>query len=75
MTQRGTLVTTRTFVDNLLFSVEDPYERMTYYAYRNSDAEQVRVIRGAVPSYTLADFAAVNNETRDSTANALKNTS
>jgi YD repeat-containing protein len=54
-----TLTTTSTYVDNLLFSVTDPYGRKSYNAYRASDAKQIRKVQGTVPSFSLSNFAAV----------------
>ena len=65
-----TLTTTRTYLNNLLFSETDPYGRTKYFGYRTSDAALIREIQGTVPSFTLADFNAVMNQTRDATPNA-----
>ena len=64
------LESTSTYVNNLLFSTEDYYGRKTYNAYRASDSALIKTIRGTVPSYSLADFAAVKSEVRDLTNNA-----
>ena len=41
-----------------------------YYRYDSVDKRQIRTITDTHPCYTLANFAAVANATRDSTANA-----
>jgi RHS repeat-associated protein len=70
------LATTRTYLDNLLFSTEDPYGRMTYYAYRDTDKALVRIVQGTVPSYgtdpqdPFSNFTDILDVTRDSSPNA-----
>jgi YD repeat-containing protein len=64
------LTSTRTYLNNQLFCETDPYGRRKYYGYRASDGELIREIQGTVPSFTLADFNAVMNQTRDQTPNA-----
>ena len=65
-----TLESTSTYVNNLLFSTEDPYGRKTYRSYRSSDSVLIKTIQGTVPSYSLADYDAVNAEIRDLNNNA-----
>jgi YD repeat-containing protein len=65
-----TLETNWTFVSNQLFSTEDPYGRKTYFAYDATDGRLIRTVKGAVPSFSLVDYAAVLNLTRDASANA-----
>jgi len=65
-----TLTSSTTYLNNLLFSQQDPYGRLDYFAYRSSDGALIRQIQGTVPSFTLANFAAVTSQTRDQTANA-----
>jgi len=65
-----TLTTSRSFQNNLLFSQTDPYGRAEYFAYRSSDGELIRQIQGTVPSFTLANFAAVTNQARAAGSNA-----
>ena len=55
---------------SLLFSSIDPYGRSTFYSYRAADSQLVRQIQGTVPSYSLADFVAVDAEIRDLSNNA-----
>jgi len=38
------LTTELTYVDNKLFSSEDPYGRKTYYAYDATDARLIRTV-------------------------------
>lgn len=64
------LTTTRTYLNNLLFSEQDPYGRLKYFGYRSSDGALIREIQGTVPGFTLADFTAVANQTRDASPNA-----
>lgn len=64
------LTSTRTYLNNLLFSEKDPYGRIKYFGYRSSDGALIREIQGTVPSFTLADFTAVTNQTRSTAANA-----
>lgn len=64
------LTTIRTYVNNLLFCETDRYGRTKYFGYRSSDGELIREIQGTVPSFTLANFTAVLNQTRDATPNA-----
>jgi YD repeat-containing protein len=66
-----TLTNTSTYVSNLLFSQQDPFGRLRYYAYRSSDGALIRQIQGTVPSFTLANFTAVTNQTRAAGSNAL----
>ena len=58
------------YIDNKLFSSEDAYGRRTYYSYRESDTAMVRTVQGTVPSFSLADFAAVDSLPRDLNVNA-----
>ena len=59
------------FKDNQLFSSEDRFGRMTYYAYDATDGRMIRSVNGLVPEFSLVDFAAVINQVRDSAANAI----
>ncbi len=59
-----TLTSKQVYIDNKLFSSEDPYGRKTFYAYRTSDARLARTIQATVPSVTYATFAAVAAATR-----------
>lgn len=65
-----TLVQKSTYVDNRLFSREDPYGRKKYYAYDATDGRLIRTIIGAVSTYTLANQAAVLSAVRNTSANA-----
>lgn len=65
-----TLESKVTYVDNFLFSTEDPYGRKTYYAYDASNGRQIRTVVGTEPSYTLANFTAVLNAVRSTTPNS-----
>ena len=64
------LITKTTYLNNLVFSKEDPYGRKTYYLYRDSDTQKIRTVKGLVPSFELADFTAVEALARDLQANA-----
>jgi len=64
------LTTTNTFINNLLFSTQDAYGRKSYFKYRTSDSKLTRTVRGTMPTYSLADFTAVANATRNLTNNA-----
>ena len=64
------LTSTNTFVNNLLFKIEDPYGRKAYNSYRSSDSALVRSVRGTMPSFSLADFAAMTALSRDLSNNA-----
>ncbi|MEO1527314.1 MAG: RHS repeat-associated core domain-containing protein [Planctomycetota bacterium] len=64
------LKTTLTYEDNQLFAVEDPYGRKTYYGYDATNGRRIRTVMGAVPEYSVADFAEVFLEVRDLTPNA-----
>jgi len=64
------LTSSNTYSRNLLFSSSDPYGRKSFHNYRNSDSALVRTVRGTVPTYSLADFTAVANVTRDLGNNA-----
>lgn len=65
-----TLTSKKAYLDNQLLYDEDPYGRRKYYGYRASDGMLIRTVTCTVSSYTLADFTAVWNLTRDSSANA-----
>ena len=65
-----TLTSTATYLNNLLFSEQDPYGRSQYFAHRSSDGALIRQIQGTVPSFTLANFAAVTSQTRATGSNA-----
>ncbi|WP_158453518.1 RHS repeat protein, partial [Rhodopirellula europaea] len=58
------------YSNNQLFSSEDAYGRKTYYAYDATDGRLIRTVSGLTPEFTLADFDAVLNLTRDTSANA-----
>ncbi|MCG8649118.1 MAG: hypothetical protein MI861_04760, partial [Pirellulales bacterium] len=64
------LESTQTYIDNQLFCSEDPYGRKTYYAYDATDGRLIRTVTGTTAEFSLADFSAVLNLTRDYTANA-----
>ena len=66
-----TLSSKQVYIDNKLFSSEDPYGRKTFYAYNTSDARLIRTNQATIPSVTYANFAAVTAATRApaSTAN------
>ena len=59
----------KVYVENKLFSEEDPYGRKKYYGYRASDGQLIRYVTGAYPSFSLANQAAVFALTRSSTLN------
>ncbi len=59
-----------TYVDNKLFSSEDAHGRNTYFAYDATDGRLIRSVTGTTTEFSLADFDAVINKTRDFTANA-----
>ncbi len=65
-----TLTSKKNYLDNKLFSDEDPYGRRKYYGYRASDGTLIRTITSTVPEYTLTSFASVWNLVRDASANA-----
>ena len=56
------LITSKTYIDNKVFSEEDPYGRKTFYSYRPEDARLIRSIRGLLPSYSLNNFDDVDAE-------------
>ena len=60
-----TLTTTREYRGGQLFKTTDPYGRGTYHAYDACCGRKIRTVVGAVPSFTLADGAAVLAHTRD----------
>ena len=64
------LTKTNVFMNNLLFSIQDPYGRTTYNNYRASDSTLIRKVRGTIPAFMLADFNAVAGVNRDFTSNA-----
>jgi RHS repeat-associated protein len=64
------LHTRKTYVDNDLFSTEDPYGRLNYHGYRASDGASIRYVASAFTTFSLADEAAVFALTRDQTPNA-----
>ncbi|EMI23611.1 YD repeat-containing protein, partial [Rhodopirellula europaea SH398] len=64
------LVRFQAYSNNQLFSSEDAYGRKTYYAYDATDGRLIRTVQGLTPEFTLADFDAVLNLTRDTSANA-----
>ena len=59
----------KSYVDNKLFSEEDPHGRKKYYGYRASDGQLIRYVTGAYPDLSLADQAAVFALTRDTNLN------
>ena len=67
-----TLRTEHEYRCNRLFSTRDPYGRMTYMAFSESDpTEMIRTIRCNRPGYTFADTNAVMNATRNLAPNAI----
>lgn len=64
------LVTKNVYDGNELFFTEDPYGRRKYFGYRASDGTLIRTVTATVPSFSLADFAAVWALSRDLTPNA-----
>jgi RHS repeat-associated protein len=53
------LTTAFSYWRNQLFCQTDPYGRKTYSGYRSSDGAQVRTVHGLMPSFTVADHAAL----------------
>ena len=49
----------KTYVENDLFSEEDPYGRFAYFGYRASDDTLIRYVTGAFTTFSLTDEAAV----------------
>ena len=60
----------QTYVKNQLFSSEDPFGRKSYHAYDDTDGRLIRSVTGATAEFSLADFDAIFNLTRDFTPNA-----
>lgn len=65
-----TLYAKKGFENEQLLYDEDPYGRRKYYGYRASDNTLIRTVTCTHPGYTLADFDAVWNLTRDNSPNA-----
>jgi RHS repeat-associated protein len=70
-----TLISRRAYLNNELFSMEDPFGRKSYNAYRAADGSPIRTLRLTVPESQaglppLSDFAAVLDVDRDLGPNA-----
>jgi len=68
------LVTTSVYVNNQLFTTEDPYGRVTYHAYDATDGRLIRRILTTVPSISYSDFEEVMGVVRGG-ENAANSTS
>ena len=69
----GQTLTSKTkYIDNLVFSTEDPYGRKSFNAYRASDSALIRSVQATLPGPTgePADFADVLALTRSGTPSA-----
>ena len=66
------LTTKTTYVDNLVFSTEDPYGRKSFNAYRASDSALIRTVQATLPGPTgePTTYAQVLALTRTTTPNA-----
>lgn len=65
-----TLTNKKSYLENQLLYDEDTYGRRKYYGYRASDGTLIRTVTCTHPGYTLANFDAVWNLTRNTAANA-----
>lgn len=64
------LMSSNSYVDNRLFSSQDPYGRKSFYGYDVTNGRMIRQVIGTVPSYSLANFAAVMAAVRNQSPNA-----
>ncbi len=64
------LVASSAYIDNRLFSQQDPYGRKAFYAYDATDGRMIRSVKGLVPSYNLTTFATVLAVVRNTAPNA-----
>ena len=67
-----TLTSKTVYIDNLVFSTEDPYGRKSFNAYRASDSALIRSVQATLPGPAgePADFADVLALTRSGTPSA-----
>ncbi len=64
-----TLVSKKLYVNNLMVQSTDAYNRKTFYAYRTSDANNIRVVRETVPN-AVSDHITAATLVRSMVANA-----